>query len=114
MRKILSFFIFLAALPHYGCSSGPFSIHKIDVQQGNALPMDKIDQLEVGMTPEQVRFLLGYPLVTDLFRPNRWDYVYYFKPGGKPPEERRVTLYFEDGRVVKIERNLHAKVPTES
>lgn len=105
MRKILTFVTLTLAGIVSGCHSPLLSVHKIDVQQGNAISQDAVDQLKVGMTDEQVRFLLGSPLVTDLFRSDRWDYVSYFKPGHGPLEERRLTVFFDDDRrVAKIEQ----------
>jgi outer membrane protein assembly factor BamE len=86
------------------CSSGLLSVHKIDVQQGNALNEDSVNQLRVGMVSEQVRFLLGNPMITDPFHGDRWYYVYYFKPGNGPLENLRLTVYFNDGRVTRIEK----------
>jgi outer membrane protein assembly factor BamE len=87
--------LFLAA-----CSA--FSIHHVDVQQGNALEPKDIDQLEVGMTPAQVRYLLGEPMIDDSYHANRWDYVYYYDPGKGPVEERKLTVFFDGGQVIKI------------
>ena len=53
----------------------------MDVQQGNLLDAEQVDQLEVGMTRSQVRFLLGTPMVVDSFDPDRWDYVYSLRRG---------------------------------
>lgn len=103
MRKTLTFVTFIASAALAGCSSGLLSVHRIDVQQGNALAQEAVEQLEVGMNKEQVRYLLGSPMVTDPFRPQRWDYVYYFKPGNGAPEERRLTVFFQGDRVVRIE-----------
>ena len=80
-----------------------FSIHHVDVRQGNALEPKNIDQLEIGMTPAQVRYLLGDPMIDDSYHANRWDYVYYYDPGKGPVEERKLTVFFDDGQVVKIE-----------
>ena len=106
MMKII--IVLVALLPitaSVGCSSGPLSIHKIDVQQGNALAPESLDKLAVGMNQEQVRLLLGNPLVTGMFRPDRWDYVYYFKPGKGDTDEHRVTVFFNNGQVVRIEND---------
>jgi len=54
-------------------------VYRMDVQQGNYLEGKTVDQLQVGMTRTQVRYLLGTPLVPDCFDKDRWDYVYYFK-----------------------------------
>lgn len=101
MRELLISIAVLSSLILGGCSL--FTVHRIDVQQGNALPQESLDQLQVGMTPEQVRFILGEPLLRDPFRRDRWDYVYALTPGEGKPERRRLTIWFEADRVVKIE-----------
>lgn len=116
MRKICSIVI-LSVFTTWGlsaCGSGLLSVHKIDVQQGNALTASSVARLRVGMMPEQVRFLLGHPMVIDPFHEDRWYYVYYFKPGNGQFEERRVTVFFNDGRVVRIERPESAKLASRS
>ncbi len=71
-------------------------VYKIDIQQGNVITQDMIDQLKPGMTKRQVQFVMGSPLIKDSFRQNRWDYVYSFQPGGKERQQESVTLYFEN------------------
>ena len=56
-----------------------FGIYKLDINQGNYLSQDQVDKLKVGQTTQQVRSILGTPLITSPFRDNRWDYVYEFK-----------------------------------
>ena len=51
--------------------------YRIEIQQGNYVSQDMVAQLKPGMTKEQVRFVLGTPLVTDIFHADRWDYVYW-------------------------------------
>lgn len=104
MKKVSTFAILMVVESLIGCSSGPLSVHTIDVQQGNALESESIGQLNIGMSPEQVRYLLGHPVMVDSFRPDRWDYLYYYKPGNGKAETRRLTVYFNDGKVVKIDR----------
>ncbi len=103
-KKIILITTFLI-LGLTGCSSGLLSVHRIDVQQGNALAEESVRKLAVGMNQEQVRYLLGNPLVTGIFRPDRWDYVYYFKPGNGDTDEHRVTVFFSDGQVVRIDND---------
>lgn len=80
-------------------------VYRINIQQGNFLDPKALEQLEAGMTRSQVRFLLGTPMVADAFDPDRWDYVYYFKRGRlREAEKRKVTVYFEDDAVVRIDR----------
>ena len=75
-----------------GCFLTP---HKIDVQQGNYLDSDMVAKLKLDMTRSQVRFIMGSPLLTDPFHPERWDYVYIDYKGGTLKQERRLTLIFE-------------------
>lgn len=90
-------FISLAALA--GCSlSIPNlpGVYKLDIQQGNVITQDMIDQLRPGMTHQQVQFILGNPLIVDTFHPRRWDYLYSFQPGGEERKQERITLMFDE------------------
>jgi outer membrane protein assembly factor BamE len=70
------------------------------VQQGNVVTREMVEQLRPGMTRDQVRFLLGTPLVASLFHQDRWDYVYYLKRGkGTETQRRRLTVLFKDNRL---------------
>lgn len=78
--------------------------YRIDIRQGNLVTQDMVGQLKAGMSREQVRFVLGSPMLADVFHPDRWDYVYYFKPGNKPEDtqQRRLIVYFEDDKLVSV------------
>lgn len=78
-------------------------VYKMDIHQGNILDEDKIKGLRLGMSENEVRFLLGSPMLVDIFHQNRWDYIYYNKPGKGEPEQRRISLFFESGRLARIE-----------
>lgn len=79
--------------------------YKLDVQQGNYLDADTVAQVQEGMTRKQVRFLLGTPMIEDPFHADRWDYVYFFKPGRRgKPEERHLAVYFSADSVTRVER----------
>ena len=81
-------------------------VYKVDILQGNHLDPDAIDQIEVGMTRSQVRFILGTPMVKDPFHADRWDYVYYFKKGGSDnPIRDRLIVYFDGDKVASLDRN---------
>ena len=71
-------------------------IYKQNVQQGNALEQDKLDELKLGMTMNQVAFLLGTPSIRDPFHHDRWDYLSSFSRRGGEPITRLVTLKFEN------------------
>ena len=104
MRKLLTLPLILAFA---GCKQLPdvptiISPYKIDIQQGNVVTQEMIAKLKVGMTRAQVRFALGSPLVVDPFRTDRWDYVYSYQKQGKEAERRRVTVIFDEDRLVSI------------
>lgn len=79
-------------------------VYRVGVQQGNYLDPRQVSQLQDGMTRSQVRFLLGTPMLPDAFDNDRWDYVYYLKLGRSGvTEQRRLTVFFSDDRVARIE-----------
>ena len=80
-----------------------FGIYKLDINQGNYLAQDQVDRLKVGQTRQQVRSILGTPLVTSPFRPDRWDYVYDYKRQGYPLEHRNFAVYFVDDKLARWE-----------
>jgi len=82
-------------------------IYHPDIQQGNRLEEDAVEQVEVGMSKSAVQFLLGTPTIADPFHADRWDYPYYLKRGRSPDIDRRwLVVWFESDRVVRIERDL--------
>ena len=82
-------------------------VYRIDIQQGNLLDEEDVNQVDLGMTRSQVQFLLGTPMVSDSFHRNRWDYAYYYRRGRSPDADRRwVVVYFENDRVQRIERDI--------
>ena len=85
-----------------GCSWAPtWGVYKIDVNQGNFVTQDVAEKLRVGQTKSQVRVLLGTPLVADAFHANRWDYIYRFESSGRVRDDHRLTIHFQDDKVVK-------------
>jgi outer membrane protein assembly factor BamE len=76
--------------------------YRIDVRQGNWVTQEMVSQLRPGQTRDQVRFILGSPLLTDMFHADRWDYVYRFQPGRGDAEQRRLVLYFQDDKLVRV------------
>jgi outer membrane protein assembly factor BamE len=73
--------------------------YRPDVQQGNVVTSDMVDQLRPGMTRDQVKFMLGTALLTDGFHPDRWDYLYYLNPRSGAPQRRNLVIYFKDNRL---------------
>ena len=103
--KIFSLIICIILLT--ACSSRLLTVHKIDVQQGNALDVEMVDKISIGMSKEQVRYVLGTPLITDSFHPDRWDYIYLFIPGYGERQRRQLTVIFDRDEVIDIfEQNI--------
>ena len=104
MQKLLIPGVFIASLLLAGCTSVdriPF-VYRIDVQQGNVITQEMIDQLKPGMTKRQVKFTLGSPLITDTFHQDRWDFVYRMEPGKGDVVAEQVTLLFKEDALVSI------------
>ncbi|CAG0983515.1 MAG: outer membrane protein assembly factor BamE [Rhodocyclales bacterium] len=76
--------------------------YRIDIRQGNYITQEMVAQLKPGMTRDQVRFILGTPLVADIFHAERWDYIYRFKPGRGEVQQRRFTVFFADHKLVRV------------
>lgn len=94
----------LVAMSVTACSTVEKVVYRIDVPQGNYLEQDKIAQLKVGMTPEQVEYLLGTPMLRNIFETHRWDYVFIKREGYKAAEKYNLFVYFdENGLVSKID-----------
>jgi outer membrane protein assembly factor BamE len=97
------------ALPLAGC--GWLAPYRIDIQQGNFVSQEMAAQLKRGMTKDQVRFVLGTPLVTDIFHADRWDYVYLLDRPGEPPVHRRLAVFFDDGKLARVDGDVVAAAP---
>ena len=103
MRRAL--FLICVYLPLSGCGVPRIpgiTPYKPEIQQGNYLSQEAIAQVKPGMSKEQVRFLLGTPLLTDIFHAERWDYVYWREDVRGKREERRMALFFADGKLDRI------------
>jgi outer membrane protein assembly factor BamE len=94
-----------AALITAGCNSVTNYLprflkpYRPDVQQGNVITSDMVEQLRPGMTRDQVKFMLGTALLADAFHPDRWDYLYYLNPRKGAPQRRNLVVYFKDNRL---------------
>jgi outer membrane protein assembly factor BamE len=114
--------VVLGALIATGCSTkvdetqrtmmnSVFRPYVPDIVQGNFISSEQYAKLEVGMSREQVRQILGTPLLASYFHANRWDYVFEFKRlGEKISKERRVTVFFDGDKVTKFNGDA---LPTE-
>ena len=126
MRKLLINISIIASFGLTGCSStGEYlgntsgsllpgvlphvevpGVYKIPIQQGNLITQEMVNELRPGMTKQQVRYLLGTPLLIDTFQEDRWAYLYTNRPGTKSinveTEKQRLELLFKNGRLQKI------------
>ena len=107
LRPILV--LLVAMLSAAACSTRIVRPFSIEVQQGNFVGQEMIAQLKPGMTRDQVRFLLGTPLVIDPFHDNRWEYVYTRRrASSNEVESRRITVFFEGDELVRVEGDVVA------
>jgi outer membrane protein assembly factor BamE len=90
-------------------SCGFLTPHKLEIRQGNLISPEMLARVKVGMSQQQVKAVLGTPLVNDPFHADRWDYVYRFVQEGKLIEEKRLTLYFENENLQRIDEISTAK-----
>jgi outer membrane protein assembly factor BamE len=79
-----------------------FSSYHLDVRQGNLVSQEMVSQLKVGQTREQVRFVMGTPLLTDPFHDSRWDYVYRYDNGKGDVQQRRLSIYFDNNTLARV------------
>ena len=96
-NRLLSVLLVVAILFATGC------VYQAALSQGNLLDQEDIDQVQVGMTRGQVRFLLGTPMIDDPFHEDRWDYVYFLRIGReKATFKRWISVYFDGDNVTEI------------
>lgn len=98
MRKLL---ITLLSILTLSLAAG--CVYQASLSQGNLLKQSDLDQVKVGMTRNQVRFLLGTPMIDDPFHEERWDYIYYLRVGRDDATFKRwVSIYFDGDTVSEI------------
>ncbi|HEC13993.1 MAG TPA: outer membrane protein assembly factor BamE [Acidiferrobacteraceae bacterium] len=107
MQKTLFLLALIATSLLAGC------YYKMDIQQGNIVTPEMVEQLKPGMTKRQIRYLLGTPLVHDPFHQQRWDYVYSLRKNGKKIlEKNSLSLYFTEDILSRIDH--HGDDPTQA
>jgi outer membrane protein assembly factor BamE len=88
--------------------------HKLEIRQGNQITPEMLARVKTGMTQQQVKALLGTPLLNDPLHANRWDYIYRFSQEGKLIEEKRLTLYFENDSLKIIDDTMPEIIPAKA
>lgn len=100
MRRPVSFIMsVLICVCLSGCIFRPY---RFTITQGNEICADSVAQLQIGMSAEEVHYIMGTPMLQDTFHENRWDYVFTNTPGYEPTERYHVAIFFQDGRVTQI------------
>ena len=83
--------------------------YRMEIQQGNYVTQEMVAQLKPGLTRDQVRFVLGTPLVSDIFHEERWDYVFVRqRANSQEVERRRIAVFFEDGKLKRVDGDILA------
>lgn len=96
----LSFFFFLLS----GCSVLEKLVYRIDINQGNYVEEQAVAQLKQGMSKEQVRFVLGSPMLVENGYPDTWFYIYHHTPGHKKTIQKNLIVSFNDsGKLTDIQ-----------
>ncbi len=85
--------------------------YKIDIQQGNVVTREQAQALQPGMPRQQVRDILGSPLLTSVFHADRWDYVFTFRRQGQPLQQRKLAVFFKAGVLERFEAD---ELPSEA
>jgi outer membrane protein assembly factor BamE len=107
MTKTRTLLCITAALMVSACAVERLpGVYRIDIQQGNVVTHEMLDQLEPGMSRKQVRFVMGTPMIVDSFRDDRWDYYFSFRPGNGDLETQHVRLIFEGDRLARVDGSL--------
>lgn len=87
--------------------------HKAPISQGNLLRDEDIERLKIGMTREQVVFLIGQPILTQPFEKSRWDYVFMSRRGYQDPVRKNLTLYFDNEKLIKMDNQYPGAKPDD-
>lgn len=96
--------LLLVSCSSVGLPTPSFKPYRMEIQQGNFVSQEMVSQLKLGMSKEQVRFVLGTPLITDTFHADRWDYVFRRqRVNSSELEHRKIAVFFEDGKLKRIE-----------
>ena len=89
-------------------------VYKINIQQGNIITQDMINQLKPGMTRSQVAYVMGTPLLPDSFDKDRWDYIYTLKPGGKEQTQQTLSLFFDEDKLTRFTGDFRPEINQEA
>lgn len=106
MRNSIYPFVFIAGITLSSCSSVMNNlpgVYSLEIQQGNIVNQEMIDQLRPNMTKRQVLYIMGSPMLVDIFHQKRWDYLYSTQPGGEPRRQKRLSLFFDGDKLIGVQ-----------
>ena len=106
MRKSLFSLSLLTSLTLVSCSTilnHLPGVYTLEIQQGNIIDQTMVDQLRPGMNKRQVLYIMGSPMLDDVFHKNRWDYLYSDKPSGEDNVQKQLSLFFENDQIVGVQ-----------
>lgn len=99
----------IIVLPLLTAACSFFSPYRMEIQQGNYVTQEMVAQLKPGLTRDQVRYVLGTPLVNDIFHDERWDYIFVRqRANSTDTEQRRIAVFFEDGKLKRVDGDIVA------
>ena len=100
-NKLRAFTLLITVLLLANCSIP--RIFQVVISQGNLVDQEMLDKLEVGMTESQVKFVMGTPLISDTFYPDRWDYFTSVIQGENTYTNQKITLFFQEDKLIRWE-----------
>ena len=106
MRKPIYSLLLLSSITFSGCSSilnNLPGVYSLDIQQGNIINQEMIDQLRPKMTKRQVLYIMGSSMLIDVFHQKRWDYLYSEQPGGELRKQKRLSLFFDGDELIGVQ-----------
>ena len=109
-RQLIATALVASAVAATGCSSlrtdrllDIVTPYKVDVMQGNVITKEMAANVKPGMNRDQVRDVLGSPLLTSVFHADRWDYVFTMRRQGIEPQKRSVVAFFKGDVLERLE-----------
>ncbi|CAG9000682.1 MAG: Outer membrane protein assembly factor BamE [Candidatus Celerinatantimonas neptuna] len=107
MRARLIISAVLATTLLSGCSLLDKLVYKIDIPQGNYIEQQNVDQLRIGMSQAQVKYVMGTPMLADPFTPDTWYYVYHLQKGNGKLTQKKLVVTFKKGKLASMSGDYH-------
>lgn len=102
MMKLLKYTVGAIITLSLSACSNPYLLYRVEVQQGNLIAERDVHKIKKGMSMNEVRDILGEPVLIDTFNIERWNYVYTLRTNGKKAQQHNLTLIFKNDHLVKI------------